>query len=108
MVVKGETELAPQGLLVFLKQLEVSLGRRETFRFGPRFIDLDILFYDDMVLDTPDLIIPHPRIEERAFVLVPLAEISPEFYHPALGKSIIQLKANVETSGVKLFQSTIP
>jgi len=106
MVVKGETELAPQGLLVFLKQLEVTMGRRETFRFGPRFIDLDILFYDDLVLDTPDLTIPHPRIEERAFVLVPLAEISPEFYHPTLGKSIIQLKANVETSSVKLFQST--
>ena len=107
MVVKGETELGPHDLLDFLKQLEVSIGRRETFRFGPRFIDLDILFYDDLVLETPDLVIPHPRIAERAFVLVPLAEIAPDLYHPAVGKSIQGLKSNVETSGIKLFQSTI-
>jgi len=107
MVVKGETELGPHNLLAFLKQLEVSIGRRETFRFGPRFIDLDILFYDDLVLETPDLVIPHPRIAERAFVLVPLAEIAPDLYHPAVGKSIQGLKSNVETSGIKLFQSTI-
>jgi 2-amino-4-hydroxy-6-hydroxymethyldihydropteridine diphosphokinase len=105
LVLKGETDLAPNDLLSFLKQLEVSLGRRKTFRYGPRFIDLDILFYDNLVLDDPELVIPHPRIAERAFVLVPLAEIAPEFYHPTLGKTVQQLKSGVETSGIKLFLS---
>jgi 2-amino-4-hydroxy-6-hydroxymethyldihydropteridine diphosphokinase len=81
------------------------MGRQETFRFGPRLIDLDILFYDDLVLDTPKLTIPHSRITERAFVLIPLTEIAPDLYHPIFGKTIQQLKTSVDTSSVELFQS---
>jgi len=105
-VFKGDTILDPLDLLTFIKEIEVSMGRQETFRFGPRLIDLDILFYDDLVLDTPKLTIPHPRIAERAFVLIPLAEIAPDLYHPVLGKTIQQLKTSVDASSIELFQST--
>jgi len=70
-----ETALAPLDLLAALKAIETSLGRVATFRWGPRAIDLDILVYGDVRLDDPRLTIPHPRLAERAFVLVPLAEI---------------------------------
>jgi 2-amino-4-hydroxy-6-hydroxymethyldihydropteridine diphosphokinase len=102
---KGDTTLDPFALLAFLKEIEVSMGRQETFRFGPRLIDLDILFYDDLVLDTPKLTIPHPRIAERAFVLIPLAEIAPDLYHPGFGKTIQQLKTSVDASSIELLQS---
>jgi 2-amino-4-hydroxy-6-hydroxymethyldihydropteridine diphosphokinase len=107
-VIKGGTELAPQELLEYLKKIEVSMGRQETFRFGPRLIDLDILFYDHVKLDTPTLTIPHPRITERAFVLVPLAEIAADLSLPGDGATIQQLKANVDTSSIKLYQSALP
>jgi len=107
LVTKANTSLDPFDLLAFLKEIEVSIGRQETFRFGPRLIDLDILFYDDLVLDTPNLTIPHLRMTERAFVLVPLAEIAPDLLHPGLGKTIQQLKSTMDASSLKLFQSTI-
>lgn len=107
-VIKGDTSLEPFELLAFLKEIEVSLGRHETFRFGPRIIDLDILFYDDLVLDTPTLTIPHPRIAERAFVLIPLAEISPDLLHPGLNKTIRELKSSVDASTIELFLSAQP
>jgi 2-amino-4-hydroxy-6-hydroxymethyldihydropteridine diphosphokinase len=74
-----ETQLEPRALLVELKRLEAELGRTPTFRWGPRVIDLDILAYEDRVIDETDLVIPHPRLRERAFALVPLAEIDPAF-----------------------------
>lgn len=74
-----ETELAPRELLDRLKELERRLGRTQTERWGPRAIDFDILFYDDMHVDEPGLQIPHPRLHERAFVLIPLAEIDQRF-----------------------------
>lgn len=88
MAVRAQTDLPPADLLTFLKQLESELGRVPTFRNGPRLIDIDILFYDDLVLNTPPLVIPHPRLHERDFVLVPLADIAPDFIHPVLHQSI--------------------
>jgi len=91
MVCAGETDLDPQALLDFAKGIEGAMGRAETVRFGPRLIDIDILFYDDLVLKTPDLEIPHPRLAERAFVLVPLAEIAPYLVHPLLGLTVREI-----------------
>jgi len=105
-IIKANTNLAPFDLLAFFKEIEVSMGRQETFRFGPRLIDLDILFYDDLVLNTPKLTIPHPRIIERSFVLIPLVEIAPDLYHPVIGKTIQQLTTGVDSSSIEVFQST--
>ena len=74
-----ETALGPHDLLRELKRLEAEIGRIVTYRWGPRVIDLDILAYDAIVIDEPELTIPHPRLTERAFALVPLAEIDPTF-----------------------------
>jgi 2-amino-4-hydroxy-6-hydroxymethyldihydropteridine diphosphokinase len=101
-VLEGETDLQPLDLLVFLKNLELTLGRQATFLYGPRLIDLDILFYDQAVINQPELVIPHPRLAERAFMLVPLTELAPELRHPVLGLTISMLKNRIDTSGVKL------
>lgn len=100
LVARAETELAPQQLLVYLKGLEVQLGRKPSVRNGPRLIDIDILFYDNLVLSTPTLVIPHPRIPERAFVLVPLCDLAPELRHPVLGKTVRELAGGVDCSGI--------
>lgn len=89
--VEISTELNPQELLNELKTIENKMGRINTFRNSPRTIDLDILFYGEQVTETDDLTIPHPRLQERAFVLVPLNEIAPNFIHPVLHKTINQL-----------------
>jgi len=102
-VIQAETDLDPHTLLTYLKQTEISMGRRTTFRNGPRVIDLDILFYDDAILNSPELTIPHPSIPERAFVLVPLADINPGLKHPSLGKTIRQMLENVEAGDIHLF-----
>jgi 2-amino-4-hydroxy-6-hydroxymethyldihydropteridine diphosphokinase len=103
MVVRGETSLAPEDLLAHLKHLESELGRLPSIRYGPRLIDLDILFYDDLVLDTPKLTIPHPHLHKRAFVLVPLADLAPELVHPVFVKTVRQLLEAVDTTGVKRY-----
>lgn len=90
-VVAGTTSLQPAELLAHLKQLESSLGREETFRFGPRLIDLDIVFFDSLTIDQPNLVIPHPRLEERPFVLVPLNDLAPNLRHPRSGKSVREM-----------------
>jgi 2-amino-4-hydroxy-6-hydroxymethyldihydropteridine diphosphokinase len=82
------TELAPLAVLRHLKAIEQMLGRMSSIRFGPRLIDLDVLFYEDVQMDTPELTLPHPRLRERAFVLAPLAEIAPKLIHPRLGQTI--------------------
>jgi GTP cyclohydrolase-4 len=82
MVLRGNTMLPPEDLLRFLKSIERRMGRERTIRYGPRPIDLDILIYSDLQLETAELIIPHPRLTERAFVLAPLAEIAPDLIVP--------------------------
>lgn len=99
--VKADTYLDPEPLLKHLKRLEIALGRTETFRYGPRLIDIDILFYDDLVLETPLLTIPHPHLHERGFVLVPLMDIAPDHVHPLSGKSVREMLAACDTSGIQ-------
>jgi 2-amino-4-hydroxy-6-hydroxymethyldihydropteridine diphosphokinase len=91
MAVEGETELSPLSLLKKIKEIEQNLGRQESFRWGPREVDIDILFYDSLVVNEPGLKIPHPYIHKREFVLRPLKEIAPELVHPVLGETIIEL-----------------
>jgi 2-amino-4-hydroxy-6-hydroxymethyldihydropteridine diphosphokinase len=86
-----ETALSPRALLDWLQTIELQMGRRPGVRYGPRVIDLDILFYGDEILSEPDLEIPHPLISERPFVLVPLNEIRPELVHPVLKERISDL-----------------
>lgn len=95
MAAQVETKLGPVELFRFLKQIERRMGRQESIRYGPRVIDLDLLLYEDLVLDTPELTIPHPRMAERPFVLVPLAEVSPEVRHPLLHQTIAELSAQL-------------
>ncbi len=104
MAVRAQTELSPESLLHLLKDMESTLGRTPSFRNGPRLIDLDILFYDDLVMDTPGLVIPHPRLHERNFVLVPLHDVAPDYLHPVLGRTVTQILQNMDRNGVNLFQ----
>jgi 2-amino-4-hydroxy-6-hydroxymethyldihydropteridine diphosphokinase len=90
-VVKVRSCLEPRELWSFLREIEISLGRKDGIRWGPRPIDLDILFYGNLIISEGDLIIPHPRLHERKFVLVPLGEIAPKAIHPILKKPIKEL-----------------
>jgi 2-amino-4-hydroxy-6-hydroxymethyldihydropteridine diphosphokinase len=102
-VIKVTTYLDPEPLLKHLKRLEFALGRRESFLNGPRLIDIDILFYDDLVLNKASIIIPHPRLHERGFVLVPLMDINPNLVHPVSKKSVRELAALCDMSGIEKF-----
>jgi len=95
LVCQGDTRLAPMELLILAKGIELKLGRTPGKPNAPRPIDIDILFYGEQVIDTPELVIPHPRLTERAFVLIPLAEIAPDLVHPLSGKTIKELLAGV-------------
>ena len=100
LVCEVTTFLSPEGLLTLAKGIESKMGR--TGKSGePRIIDIDILLYNDLVKDTTGLVIPHPRMTRRAFVLVPLAEIAPDLVHPVAGKTIRELKQAInEVQGV--------
>jgi 2-amino-4-hydroxy-6-hydroxymethyldihydropteridine diphosphokinase len=97
-----EVQLNPQELLKVLLNIERQFGRIRQERWGPRTLDLDILLFGDLILETSELQLPHPRMKERAFVLVPLAEIAPNWIDPVLGEAIAQLVEKVDRSGVSL------
>jgi 2-amino-4-hydroxy-6-hydroxymethyldihydropteridine diphosphokinase len=99
-VIKAETYLEPEALLQHLKRLESVMGRVPSFQNGPRLIDIDILFFDDMVLDSPIVQIPHPRLHERAFVLMPLNDLCPDLVHPVLQKSVSELLLTTDITKV--------
>jgi 2-amino-4-hydroxy-6-hydroxymethyldihydropteridine diphosphokinase len=101
--IRAKTYLDPEPLLKHLKRLEVALGRKESFLNGPRLLDIDILFYDDLVVDKPSLVIPHPRLHERGFVLLPLMDIAPDLVHPVTKKSIREMAESSDVSGIEKF-----
>ncbi|MEW6716071.1 MAG: 2-amino-4-hydroxy-6-hydroxymethyldihydropteridine diphosphokinase [Chloroflexota bacterium] len=102
-VVQAHTELTPLELLSFIENIEKRMGRQPTFRYGPRIIDLDILFYDELILTSCELTLPHPHLAERAFVLLPLTDIAPALRHPVLDLTVSEMLANVVLEGVRLY-----
>ena len=104
LAVRGSTQLSPGELLEALKRIERDVGRVPSFRWGPRVVDVDILMYGDLVVDSPDLTIPHKEMMNRAFVLVPLAEIAPESVHPRAGQAVEELRKAIDDSGVRTYQ----
>lgn len=100
MVCYGQTTASPDELLRSTKAIEEALGREPSFRNAPRPIDIDILLYDNLRMETEDLTIPHPRMSERAFVLVPLAEIAPTAIDPVSGKTAQELLLAVPQAGI--------
>ena len=98
LVCRGETGMEPLDLLSLAKRIEAQMGRQESFRNAPRPVDIDIIFFDDRMIETEGLIVPHPRVGERGFVLIPLAQIAPELIHPGNGKSIKNLLSKLEGS----------
>lgn len=95
-VVEGETALAPEALLQACRATEIDAGRERVVRFGPRTLDVDVLWYDGRVVDLPDLQIPHPRMHERRFVLVPLTEIAPTLTDPRSGTPYAELLTRLD------------
>jgi 2-amino-4-hydroxy-6-hydroxymethyldihydropteridine pyrophosphokinase len=107
MVAEIETGLSPEQLLDFCLNVEKQLGRKRTIRFGPRTIDLDLLLYGDVVMESERLTIPHPRMAERGFVLIPLAEIAPDLDIPLFGPlSGLVRKLSAEQKKVKRWEPT--
>lgn len=100
-VLEIDTTLQPFELLSCLKEGEADIGRVNNFHYGPRLIDMDILFYGQTIMETPVLTIPHLMINQRAFVLAPMAELAPDFIHPIGGLTIKELLASVDLSDVK-------
>jgi 2-amino-4-hydroxy-6-hydroxymethyldihydropteridine diphosphokinase len=101
LVCQATTSLTPGALLHAAKEIERQLGRTSGPRYGSRVIDIDLLLYGRLVVNTPALTIPHPRIAERAFVLAPLAELAPTLTHPVLGETMVELLRRVPESDVE-------
>ncbi|HEY1389290.1 MAG TPA: 2-amino-4-hydroxy-6-hydroxymethyldihydropteridine diphosphokinase [Ktedonobacterales bacterium] len=101
LVCQARTSLSPDALLQAVKEIERQLGRTQGPRYGPRVIDIDVLLYDRLIVNTPALTIPHPRMAERVFVLAPLAELVPSLIHPNLGETIAELLRRAPESDVE-------
>ena len=97
-VVVVKTEITSELFLQKIQEIENDLGRKRSIHWGPRTIDIDIIFYDDLVVESETLIIPHPRMHERLFVLEPLLEINPDFVHPIFKKTIKELFLQLNSS----------
>ena len=109
MALKLETSLTPQQLLRAIKDMEVTLGRTQTIRWGPRLIDIDILLFDQVQLNEDHLHIPHPRLCERSFALTPLADVAGNHIHPTHNQTIAQLLARLPVDdGVRRFSGLPP
>ena len=100
VAVEAETELSPSELIRELKTVEQRLGRTLSFKYGPREIDIDILLYGQTSVTEADLTIPHPRLAERAFILVPLAELAPDLKVPGFNRTVTELLQSLNTSGI--------
>lgn len=98
------TDLSPDDLLHFVKRVEHDVGRRPAERWAPRPIDVDILLYDDIMISSPDLTVPHPLLAERSFVLLPLAELAAGVTHPVLGKTIGELAEDADFAGLEYLE----
>ena len=105
-VIKVNTYLEPEPLFRHIKRLETTLGREPSFPNGPRSIDIDILFYDDRVINTPSLAIPHPKLHERGFVLMPLNDIAPDLLHPTLKKAVHEMLRVSDTNGIQVYEKS--
>lgn len=108
LVCQGTTRLRPRAMLEFIQEVERTEGRKRSLRFGPRTLDIDIIAYDDRVIDDPDLQLPHPRMAERAFVLEPLVEIAPDWRHPRLKRTARELHAEVSGDVVRRYGNPPP
>jgi len=103
-VVQAKTELSPRELLEYLKKIEKKIGRKPSFIYGPRLVDIDILLYGNMIINENNLVIPHNRIAERAFVLVPFEEIAPDLSLPDSTLTISELLESIDSSDVSLYK----
>lgn len=101
MVIEVRTSLPPMDVMELCLHIEQRLGRVRTIENGPRTIDLDILYYEEQIITEPNLVIPHPRLQERAFVLVPLAEIAPDVIHPVLKATNIDMLQQLSLEGIR-------
>lgn len=100
-VLSGNTSLNPDELLTLVKNIENSMDRVKNFQNGPRLIDIDILLFGEKIIDSEKLVIPHPRMLERGFVMLPLAEIEPELIIPGTNKKVLELLQNVDKTGIQ-------
>jgi 2-amino-4-hydroxy-6-hydroxymethyldihydropteridine diphosphokinase len=107
-VVLLETPLLPEDLMSQLLRIETLMGRERTVKWGPRVIDLDLLSYDRLIMNKPHLILPHPFLEKRRFVLEPMAEIAPDYVHPVLQKTIARLRDELSVEGQNFIKLSCP